>query len=234
MKRFPSWIVVALALTPASVWADCVGGTRPITTEERDFNRRLNESLRAALPAAPAPLYLESEPQVTVPAFACKDAPVGATDAIVMANYTASLNYSDRVGLKIRANYAFPTKDDLVLGTLPTKPAGFKVYNLVVSVDGYNAQYMEAVKQAVDRARLQAMIDQPLPATPPPVAWHVGKAGATASAPATAPASDAATASSAGSPASTTSPKTETEPAQPDVAQQTKDTVNKLRGLFGR
>jgi len=108
-----------------------------------------------------------------VPAFACKDAPVGAADAIVMANHTASLHDSDRVGLKIRANYAFPTKDDLILGNLPTKPVGFKVQNLVVSVDGYNAQYMEAVKQAIDRERLQAMIDQPLPEHPAPAAWQV-------------------------------------------------------------
>jgi len=237
MKQLIACVALALALTSATAWADCVGGTRPVTTEEREFNRRLNESLKAALPAAPAPLYLESEPQVTVPAFACKDAPVGATDAIVMANYTASLHYSDRVGLTIRANYAYPKKDDLVLGTLPTKPVGFKVQNLVVSVDGYNAQYMAAVKQAVDRARLQAMIDQPLPENPAPAAWQVGKTGATTGAPAAASTATQAAAAApdpaAGSPASTASPQSEPAPAQPDVAQKTKDTVNKLRGLLG-
>lgn len=227
MKTLLSCMAVALALTAPATRADCVDGTRPVTSDEGEFNRRLNESLKAALPAAPAPLYLESEPQVTVRAFACKDAPVGSTGAMVMANYTASLNYSDRVGLSIRANYAYPAKDDLVLGALPAKPAGFKVHNLVVSVDGYNAQYMEAVKQAIDLARLQALIEQPLPATPPPAAWRVGKASATAAESAAAQEPASAMATDAASPAP------EPEPAQTDVAQKTKDTVNKLRGLLG-
>lgn len=227
-KPLSCMAVVVLALIPVATWADCVDGTRPVTTEEREFNRRLNESLKAALPAAPAPLYLESEPQVTVPAFACKGGPVGATDAIVMANYTASLHYSDRVGLKIRANYPYPGKDDLVLGTLPAKPAGFKVHNLVVSVDGYNADYMAAVRQAIDRARLQALIDQPLPESPAPAAWRVGKAPASATASATAPGQSAAQSTAAAAPAP------EPAPAQSDVAKQTKDAVRKLRGLLGQ
>lgn len=228
---FPAWLVVAMVLMPATVvWADCVDGTRPPTPEEQEFGRRLGESLKAALPAAPAPLYLESEPEVIL-GRTCKDTPTGELGAMVMANYTASSDYADRVKLTIRANHAFPTKDDIVLGTLPKKPAGFKVHNLVVSTDGYKAPYIESVKQAVDRARLQAMIDQPLPATPAPAAWHVGNGQATASASATSPASDAATASSAESPTGTTSPNP--GPAQPDVAKKTKDTVNKLRGLLG-
>ena len=103
-----------------------------------------------------------------------------------------------------------------------------------MNVDGYNPQYMESVKQAVDRGRLQAMIDQPLPATPAPAAWHVGNAQATASS--SAPATTAAQASDAApaaSPATTTATKAEPDPPQTDVAQKTKDTVNKLRGLLG-
>jgi hypothetical protein len=106
------------------------------------------------------------------------------------------------------------------------------VHNLVVSVDGYNAQYMAAVKQAVDRARLQSMIDQPLPATPPPAAWHVGKAGAATGASAAAPASTATQAADA-APASAAAPQPEPETAQPDAAEKAKDAVNKLRSLFG-
>lgn len=228
MKKLLSCVAIALALTAPATRADCVDGTRPVTTEEREFNRRLNESLKAALPAAPVPLYLESEPQVTERAFACKDGPVGAADAIVMANYTASLHYSDRVGLKIRANYAYPAKEDLVLGTLPAKPAGFKVHNLVVSVDGYNAQYMDAVRQAIDRSRLQALIDEPLPATPAPAAWRVGKAQETAAESAAAQGPASANANEVASPAP------EPAPAQTDVAKQTKDAVRKLRGLLGQ
>lgn len=230
MKGLPAWVAVAVVLIPASVWADCVGGTRPATAEEREFARKLSESLKAALPAAPAPLYLEREPEVIL-GRTCQDTPVGGLDGLVMASYTASLNYSDRVGLTIRANYEFPSQNDIVLGAMPKKPAGFKVYNLVMTIDGYNAQYIESVKQAVDRGRLQAMIDQPLPATPAPAAWHVGNAQATASASAAAPASGTTTPSSPSSPASTTSPKP--DPAQPDAAKKTKDAVNKLRSVLG-
>jgi hypothetical protein len=227
MKNLFSCVALALALTSATAWADCVDGSRASTAQEQEFGRKLSASLKAALPAAPAPLYLESEPEVIL-GTVCKDTPANEIGGLVMANYTASPNYSDRVKLTIRANFQFPGKDDLVLGTLPKKSSGLKVYNLVVQVDGYNAQYMESVKQAVDRARLQAMIDQPLPATPAPAAWHVGKAGGTtgASAPAAAQAADAA-------PASAAAPQPEPEPAQTDVAKKTKDAVNKLRGLLG-
>ena len=236
MKHLISWVAVALALVPAAVWSDCVDGTRSASSEERTFARQLSESLKAALPAAPAPLYLEREPELIM-GTVCKDTPANEVGGLVMANYTASPNYSDRVKLTIRANYAFPGADDLVLGTLPKKSAGLKVYNLVVQVEGYNAQYMESVKQAVDRARLQAMIEQPLPEHPAPAAWQVGKAGATTGAPTAASTAtqvaDAVPPPAAGSPASTASPQPKPAPAQPDVAQKTKDTVNKLRGLLG-
>jgi hypothetical protein len=229
MKNLFSCVALALALTSAAAWADCVDGTRPATTEEQEFGRKLGASLKAALPAAPAPLYLESEPEVIL-GTVCKDTSANEIGGLVVANYTASPNYSDRVKLTVRANFQFPSKDDLVLGTLPKKSSGLRVYNLVVQVDGYNSQYMESVKQAVDRARLQAMIDQPLPATPPPAAWHVGKTGATTGA--SAPAPTAAQAADV-APASTGAPQPEPGPTPSDTAQKTKNAVNKLRGLLG-
>ena len=228
MKRLLSCIAVALTLIQASAWADCVDGSRSRTTEELEFGHKLSASLKAAMPAAPAPLWLEREPEVILGSSVCKDTPVGAIEAIVTASYTASLNYSDRVQLVVRANFNYPKKDDLVLGTLPTKPVGFKVQNLVLTVDGYNKQYIESVKQAIDRTRLQAMIDQPLPATPAPAAWRVGNAQAPAGASAAVP---TPTESSA---AGTPSPTPEPAPAQTDVARQTKDAVKKLRGLLGQ
>lgn len=234
MKAVFACLVVALALVPVSLRADCVDGTRSATPEEQEFRHRLGESLKASLPAAPAPLYLEHEPEVILQTM-CQDSPASELGGLVTANYTASPHYSDRVKLTIRANYAFPAKGDLVLGALPTKSAGFKVYNLVVSVDGYNAAYMESIKQAVDRARLQAMIDQPLPATPAPAAWHVGNSQAPAAASATGPVSDTTTTatSAQGSPAATTPTKPESDPAQSDSTQKAKNAVNKLRGLLG-
>ena len=228
MHRILSCLAVALTLNPASAWADCVDGSRARTAEEQEFGRKLSESLKAAMPAAPAPLWLEREPEVILSSNACKDTPVGAVEAIVTASYTASLNYSDRVQLMVRANFAYPKKNDLVLGALPPKPAGFKVHNLVVSIDGYNPQYMESVRQAIDRARLQALIDQPLPSTPAAAAWRVGNAQAPATATAAAPQPAAAQATEAASPTA------EPAPAKPDVAKQTKDAVRKLRGLLGQ
>lgn len=227
MPRILSCLALAMALIPASAWADCVDGSRARTAEEQEFGRQLGESLKAAMPAAPAPLWLEREPEVIVSSNVCRDTPVGAVEAIVTASYTASLNYSDRVQLMVRANFAYPKKDDLVLGALPAKPAGFKVHNLVLSIDGYNAQYMESVRQAVDRARLQALMDQPLPEAPAPAAWRVGNAQA----PATSSAAAAPAAAQATEPAS---PAPEPAPAKPDVAKQTKDAVRKLRGLLGQ
>jgi hypothetical protein len=237
MIKLVACVAVALALIPMATWADCVDGTRTGSSAERTFSRQLGESLKAALPAAPAPLYLEYEPEVIMQTV-CKDTPANEIGGLVQASYTASPNYSDRVKLTVRANFQFPGEDDLVLGTLPKKSSGLKVYNLVVQVEGYNKQYMESIKQALDRARLQAMIDQPLPDHPAPAAWQVGKAGATTGAPAATSTAtqvaDAAPAPAAGSPASTTAPQPKPAPAQPDVAQKTKDTVNKLRGLLGQ
>jgi len=227
MKRLVACVAVVLVVTPAAGWADCVDGTRSGTSEEQTFARQLSESLKAAMPAAPAPLYLEREPEVIM-GTVCKDTPANEIGGLVMANYTASPNYSDRVKLTVRANFQFPGKYDLVLGTLPKNSSGLKVYNLVVQVDGYNAQYIESVKQAVDRARLQAMIDQPLPATPAPAAWRVGTT------PPTATASTVATGPAAAQSTEPTAPGPEPAPAQTDVAKQTNDAVKKLRGLLGQ
>lgn len=213
-------LAVSLLVGATGALADCVDGSRDRTPQEQAFADKLAASLRAALPAAPAPLSMPREPQVTVQG-ACRDTPVGKLVARVSADYAASLHYSDRVTVTLRANDAYPDAKDLVFGTLPKKPAPFKLHNLVVKVDGHKPQYVEAVKQALDRDRLQRLIDAPLPEAPPPAA------------------------SASASPASTTTPSKpaaagagESAPPPPDptqaVADKAKDTVNKLRGLFGR
>lgn len=230
-------LAVSLLVGATGALADCVDGSRDRTPREQAFADKLAASLRAALPAAPAPLSMPREPQVTVQG-PCRDTPVGKLVARVSADYTASLHYSDRVTVTLRANDAYPGADDLVFGTLPKKPAPFKLHNLVVKVDGHKPKYVEAVKQALDRDRLQRLIDAPLPEAPPPAAWAVG-------APAAAKAGTAPAASASASPASTTTPSKpaaaslgESAPPAPDptraVADKAKDTVNKLRGLFGR
>lgn len=125
---------------------------------------------------------------------------------------------------------------DIKLGTLPSPQGGkgFKVHGLQAVVGGpaNNPEQRQALIAAFDRARLQALLDGPPPETPPPVAWSVGGPPKAASAANTAPAAHGPTA-----PAQPATPAAQPAPApgaQPDVTQQAKDAVNKLRGLFGR
>jgi hypothetical protein len=221
LHRFLSAILsFALVLVAESSWA-CAAGTRERTAAEQDFIRKLGASLKAAMPAAPAPLALEGEPQVIIET-ACNDTPVGKVSVLVTANYAASNYYADRVKLTIRANYAYPGANDLVFGALPKKPGAYKVHNLVVNVDGHKADYMAAVKQALDRARLQTIIGKPLPDDPPPAAWHVNSA------------TGQSDASSPKTGEQKSGDKSTLPASMKSAADQAKDTVNTLRGLFGR
>lgn len=127
---------------------------------------------------------------------------------------------------------------ELRLGALPPPKGAFKVHGLqaiIAGPRGADAQ-RDALIAAFDRARLQALIDQPLPQEPPPAAWRVAPAPvaaapAAASAPTPTPAAAPLPAAPAsGSPAPT--------PAAPDAAQmaadKAKEAAGKLRSLFGR
>jgi hypothetical protein len=207
-------LALAGAAAPAAR-ADCIDGAREPTPAEKAFTVKLTASLKAAMPAAPAPLHLEREPQVVAQGV-CKDTPVGSAGAMAIADYAASTYYADRVKVTLRANFAYPGANDLVLGSLPKKPAPYEVHNLVVTVDGHKAPYVDALRQAIDRSRLQALLDRPLPDTPAPAAWSVGGPAA----------------------ATTAATPAERAPTAPDpahaVADKAKDAVNRLRGLFGR
>lgn len=217
-------LTLACIVAPPAL-ADCVDGNRERTAQEQDFADKLGASLKAALPAAPAPLWLEGEPQVVVQP-ACKDTSMGLVSALVGANYAASGHYSDRVKVTLRANFAYPGAKDLALGAMPKKPAGFKVHNVVVNIDGHNAQYVQSLSQAIDRGRLQTLIDQPLPDAPPPPAWTLARPGQP-----TTQATASAQSRSADAPATQEAKEVDPKSAAID---QAKDAVNKLRGLFGR
>lgn len=127
---------------------------------------------------------------------------------------------------------------ELRLGTLPPPRGarGFKVHGIQAVVGGptHNVEQRQALIAAFDRARLGALLDGPPPETPPPAAWRVGDA------PKAADSSTVATpAATAAQPAAQPAPEPAKPPAaapsaQPDAAQQAKEAVNKLRGLFGR
>lgn len=130
---------------------------------------------------------------------------------------------------------------DIRLGTLPSPQGGkgFKVHGLQAVVGGpaNNLEQRQALIAGFDRARLQALLDGPPPETPAPAAWSVGGPPKAASAAATAPAAPGPAATAPPSPP--TAQPAPAQPAttpgtQPDVTQQAKDAVNKLRGLLGR
>lgn len=125
---------------------------------------------------------------------------------------------------------------DIKLGTLPSPQGGkgFKVHGLQAVVGGptNNLEQRQALIAGFDRARLQALLDGPPPETPAPAAWSVGGPPKAASAAATAPAAPGPAATA--QPATPAAPPAPAPGAQPDVTQQAKDAVNKLRGLFGR
>ncbi|MFZ5541615.1 MAG: hypothetical protein ACOY5V_17945 [Pseudomonadota bacterium] len=122
---------------------------------------------------------------------------------------------------------------ELRLGALPPPKGAFKVHGLQAMVSGpagTDAQ-RNALIAAFDRARLQSIIDQPLPQEPAPAAWRVGPTPV-AAAPAVAPSPTPAAA-----PQPANAPPTPT-PAAPDAAQiaadKAKEAAGKLRSLFGR
>lgn len=124
---------------------------------------------------------------------------------------------------------------DLKLGTFASHGKPFAVRSLQAMVSGPppNGAQRAAIVAAFDRARLQALLDQPLTDAPAPAAWQIGapqEAAGTAGAQAQPQAAVQANAKAqppAAQPAAL--------PPPPDVGQQAaKDAVNKLRGLFGR
>jgi hypothetical protein len=125
---------------------------------------------------------------------------------------------------------------DIKLGTLPSPQGGkgFKVHGLQAVVGGpaNNLEQRQALIAGFDRARLQALLDGPPPETPAPAAWSVGGPPKATNATATAPAAAGPTATA--QPATPAAPPATAPGTQPDVTQQAKDAVNKLRGLFGR
>lgn len=139
-----------------------------------------------------------------------------------------------------RGSAAGSHETELRLGALPPPKGAFKVHGLqaiIAGPRGADAQ-RNALLDAFDRARLQALIDQPLPQEPPPAAWRVGPAP-TAAAPAAAPAptpTPAAAPPTAGAPPTRASPAptpAERDPAQM-AADKAKEAADKLRSLFGR
>jgi len=75
--------IAMLVLAPPAQ-ADCT--SREATQAERQYNERLSAALVAAMPAAPANMWLPAAPRVAMGTL-CKDTPVGDLQANVYARY---------------------------------------------------------------------------------------------------------------------------------------------------
>ena len=135
----------------------------------------------------------------------------------------------------------------------PGKSVGLKVHNVAWSAVGADGTLRQTLAAVLERARLQALVGQPLPseaesetvaanATPTPVPDLPASAlaGTTAATAATASVTASPTtttaAAAAAVPATPATPSAQ-PPAPPAAAEPVKkavETVNKLRGLFGR
>jgi hypothetical protein len=111
----------------------------------------------------------------------------------------------------------------------PGRSAGLKVNNVVWKAEGSDSPLRAALADAIDRARLQALVGKPLPSVAESQALASKAVPATVAGAApvsNSPAAQTATQSSAANPSA---PAAASEPVKDAV-----ETVNKLRGLFGR
>lgn len=127
----------------------------------------------------------------------------------------------------------------------PQRSAGLRVNNVVWGVGGPPGPLRDAVAEAVDRTRLQAMVGKPLPseaeseavarAAPPPKAMASTAATASpAPVPVERPSTPAPASPTAQTAAVAPAPPVDSAPTPEDKVKKAADAVNKLRGLFGK
>lgn len=229
-------IAVLILGWSATALADCVD-TRQPTASERDFHSRAMAAIVAALPPVPVGGKLQNKDSLPTLGQLC----VGTTgDFTLEAHRYYELNYRKSiVSIAINATRLPATESALSAAygaASPKRGAGLKVNNVVWKVDGSDSPLRQALADAIDRTRLQSMVGKPLPtvaesqalaaqATPATVG------GSAAAAPAAMSSESTASSSAAQSDASSSAPAAS---SAADPVKDAVDTVNKLRGLFGR
>ena len=227
--------IAVLALGwPILASADCVD-TRKATSAEVDFHSRAAAALMAALP--PVPVGGKRQQSDTVPTLGsqCK----GTTgDFRLEATRWYELNWRKSI-VTVAINVTrLPATDNVLSAAYgsasPNGNAALKVNNVVWTVTGSDSPLRQALVDSIDRTRLESWVAKGLPpvaeskallaqAVPPKVAAEGAAGGTPQAAPqqgaqSTSPSAPAAQGQAAGA-----------EPVKGAV-----DTVNKLRGLFGR
>lgn len=236
----------------AGARADCVD-TVGLTAAEKDFYNRSMAALKALLPPAPAVETLWSRDtaleagnfqvckgdkkagnfSVTVKrAYVWPDPQKRGPDAVSNLMLAINMPKFSVADSEFSGAYGSPS---------PALSAGLKVNNVVWEVSGGRGSQAESLRAsvaaAVDRARLEGMVGRPLPS--------VAESAAAAkklpptqlvAAPRAAPAASASAgdAPAAASPSASAPSSAPAAPPAADPVKDAVDTVNKLRGLFGR
>ena len=231
--------------------ADCVD-TVGLTAAERDFYNRANAALKSLLPPAPVAESLWSRDTLMDAGNlqVCKgDKKAGDFTVTVQRTYVwpdPKKMMADTVSTLVLAinvpKFAFTDSEfSGVYGSpSPARSAGLKVNNVVWNVTGGRETQAESLRAslaaAVERARLEALIGRPLPSVAESAAAAKKLPPTQLVTARSAPAASAASGDAPSSvPQSASSPATAPAvPAAPDTVKDAVDTVNKLRGLFGR
>lgn len=210
--------------------ADCVD-TRKATAGETEFFNRAMAAVVAALPPVPVGGQLQNKDSVPTLGQQCQGV-TGDFNLEVSRFYEHNYRKSI-VSVAINA-IRLPAADGGLSAAYgpasPKRSASLKVINVVWTVSGSDSPLRQALVDAIDRTRLEAMVGKPLPSVTESQALAAQAVPATVAGPAAAPAARTSS-SPAAQPAATnpSAPATASEPIK-DAA----DTVNKLRGLFGR
>lgn len=214
----------------APVLADCVD-TRQPTAAEREFHSRAMAAIVAALPPLPVGAKLQNKDSLPTLGQQC----VGTTgDFNLEAHRYYELNYRKSIvtiAINVTRLPVNVTVPSAAYGTAsPKRSAELKVNNVLWKVDGSDSPLRQTLADAIDRTHLQSLVGKPLPSVAESQTRAAQASPATVAGPATAaPASDSPTAATAAQAAASPTP-----PAAADPVKDAVDTVNKLRGLFGR
>ena len=219
------------------VLADCVDTRKP-TAAEMEFHSRALAALVASLPPVPVGGKLQNPDRVPTLGQQCQ----GTTgDFSLEATRFYELNYQKAI-VEVKMNMRqLPAAGPLVAtygSASPKLSAGLKVNNVMSRVSGSDSPLRQALVDGIDRARLEGLVGKPLPSVAESQALAARAVPATVAAPAAAspaPASSAPAAPAATQPvASTNPPASSGQAGGSDAVKDAVDTVNKLRGLFGR
>lgn len=230
-------IAVLLLGFPLAALADCVD-TRKATAGETEFFNRGMAAILAALPPVPVGGKLQNKDSVPTLGQQC----AGTTgDFSLQASRFYEHNYRKAiVSVAINATRLPTTDAGLSAAYGPASPrrsAGLKVNNVVWTVSGSDSPLRQALVDQIDRARLEAMVGKPLPSVAESQALAAQAVPATVAGAASVPNAPAAPSQTASQPTAANSPSAPAPAGQAsssDAVKDTVDTVNKLRGLFGR